>query len=90
MAISREFENAVKEKNILRIRIMLKDSLLIDRSFSMFKELLEHTEEQGVKVLMDARDSLERVDGPWTVEVLNSELTRVCLKTITDYTICTK
>ncbi|PTL28742.1 hypothetical protein C7122_02265 [Lachnospiraceae bacterium oral taxon 096] len=75
MAISREFQNAVKEKNILRIRIMLKDSLLIDRSFSMFKKLLEHTEEQGVKVLMDARDSLERVDGPWTVEVMNSELT---------------
>lgn len=75
MAISSEFQNAVKEKNILRIRIMLKDSLLIDRSFSMFKKLLEYTEEHGVKVLMDARDSLERVDGPWTVEVLNSELT---------------
>lgn len=75
MAISSEFQNAVKEKNILRIRIMLKDSLLIDRSFSMFKELLEYTEEHGVKVLMDAIGSLERVDGPWTVEVLNSELT---------------
>lgn len=75
MEISSEFQNAVKEKNILRIRIMLKDSLLIDRSFSMFKKMLEHTEKQGVKVLMDARDSLERVDGPWTVEVMNSELT---------------
>lgn len=75
MAISREFQNAVEEKNILRIRIMLKDSLLIDRSFSMFKKLLEYTEKHGVKVLMDARDSLERADKPWTVELMNSELT---------------
>ena len=75
MAISREFQNAVKEKNILRIRIMLKDSLFIDRSFSMFKKLLEHTEERGVKVLMEAEDSLERADKPWTVELMNSELT---------------
>lgn len=75
MAISSEFQNAVKEKNILRIRIMLKDSLLIDRSFSMFKKLLEYTEKHGVKVLMDARDSLERADKPWTVELMNSELT---------------
>ena len=70
MAISREFQNAVKEKNILRIRIMLKDSLLIDRSFSMFKKLLEHTEERGVKVLMETEDSLERADKPWTVELM--------------------
>lgn len=74
MAISREFQNAVKEKNILRIRIMLKDSLLIDRSFYMFKELLECTEKHGVKVLMDAEDSLERADKPWTVDLMNSEL----------------
>jgi len=74
MEVSSEFQNAVKEKNILRIRIMLKDSLLIDRSFSMFKKLLEHTEKYGVKVLMEAEDSLERADKPWTVDLMNSEL----------------
>ena len=75
MAISSEFQDAVKEKNILRIRIMLKDSLLIDRSFSMFKELLAYAKKHGVEVLMmGAGDSLERADKPWTVDLMNSEL----------------
>ena len=74
MAISSEFQDAVKEKNILRIRIMLKDSLLIDRSFSMFEELLVYAKKHGVEVLMGTGDSLERADKPWTVDLMNFEL----------------
>lgn len=40
--VSQEFRSAVEERNLLRTRIMLKDSLVIDPSFNQFNELLAY------------------------------------------------
>lgn len=45
MAITNEFMEAVKIKNIMRIRIMLKDSLLVDPTGVEFDEMERYAEE---------------------------------------------
>ena len=44
MALTQEFVEAVIQGNLLRVRIMLKDSLLVDTSFEQFKEMLRYAE----------------------------------------------
>ena len=39
MALTHAFQEAVSEGNVRRIRIMLKDSLLVDPSFGRFNEM---------------------------------------------------
>lgn len=75
MAISSEFAKTVQEKNVLRTRIMLKDSLLVDKSFSKFKELLTYAEAQGVDVWMKQEDPIEHAEKPWKLDLMNYELT---------------
>ena len=75
MAISSEFAKTVQERNVLRTRIMLKDSLLVDKSFSKYKELLTYAEAQGVDVWMTQEDPIEPAKTPWTLDLMNYELT---------------
>ena len=75
MAVSSEFAKPVEENNVLRIRIMLKDSLLVDKSFSMFSELLAYALKHGVEVWMTPEDPLEQAEKPWTLDLMNYELT---------------
>ena len=75
MAVSSEFAKTVQEKNVLRIRIMLKDSLLVDKSFSKYKELLDYAEAQGIEVWMTQEDPIEHAEKPWTLDLMNYELT---------------
>lgn len=44
MALTQEFVQAVSQKNNLRAKIMLKDSLLVDTSFNQFNEMLNYAE----------------------------------------------
>ena len=44
MALTKEFVDAVSQGKLLRVRIMLKDSLLVDTSFELFNEMLRYTE----------------------------------------------
>lgn len=44
MALTKEFRDAVEQGNLLRVRIMLKDSLLVDTSFEQFNEMLRYAE----------------------------------------------
>jgi hypothetical protein len=44
MALTQEFVNAVSTNNILKVKIMLKDSLLVDTSFRQFDEMLRYAE----------------------------------------------
>ena len=65
MAISSEFEQAVRDENKLRIRIMLKDSLLIDKSFRLFDEMQAYAMAQGVSPWADADVPLEKAEKPF-------------------------
>lgn len=44
MALTQEFRCAVEQGNLLRVRIMLKDSLLVDTSFEQFNEMIRFAE----------------------------------------------
>lgn len=46
MALTREFMEAVSQGNLLRVKIMLKDSLLVDTSFEQFDEMLSYAEKR--------------------------------------------
>lgn len=75
MAISSEYAQAVRNNNKLRVRIMLKDSLLIDKSFRLFEEMQEYALAQGVNPWADVDIPLEKPEKPWTEDTMNYELT---------------
>lgn len=54
MAITQSFYNAVNEKDIKTIRIMMKDSLLSDPSFELFEQMREVA--KNVEGLFDDHD----------------------------------
>ena len=74
MAISSEYAQAVRDNNKLRVRIMLKDSLLIDKSFRLFEEMQEYALAQGVNPWADVDIPLEKSEKPWTEDTMNYEL----------------
>lgn len=75
MAVSREYAQAVRDNNTLRVRIMLKDSLLVDKTFSLFNELVKYAEMNGVSVWQAQEEPLEEEKKPWTIDIMNYELT---------------
>lgn len=44
MSVTKEFQDAVLNKNLLRVKIMLKDSLLIDTTFCQFDDMIHYAE----------------------------------------------
>jgi hypothetical protein len=60
MALTREFVEAVSQGNLLRVKIMLKDSLLVDTSFNQFNEMLSYAEPRlsGIWVSDDEDDDV--------------------------------
>ena len=78
MALTPEFISAVSARNLLRVRIMLKDSLLVDKRFYQFKEMRTYAERCGVDFWMDKTEELEMLPKTeWNMELMNLELTRL-------------
>ena len=46
MGLSQEFKDAVSEKKLVRVRIMLKDSLLVDPTLDQFVEMEKYANSQ--------------------------------------------
>lgn len=62
MALTNAFQEAVSEGNVRKIRIMLKDSLLVDPSFERFREMERAA--ASVEGLYDAHDGRAFVKNP--------------------------
>lgn len=78
MALTPEFRTAVRNNNLLRVRIMLKDSLLVDRSFAQFKEMRQYAEHSGVNFWMEKTEELEmKPEELWNITLMNLELTKL-------------
>ena len=60
MVLTKEFVEAVSQGNLLRVKIMLKDSLLVDTSFNQFNEMLSYAEPRlsGIWVSDDEDDDV--------------------------------
>lgn len=76
MAVSNEFIEAVNRRDILGIRLMLKNSLLLDTSFYKYSEMIRYAEKAGISIWMEPKD-LERKEKPWSVDLMNYELTAI-------------
>lgn len=78
MALTPEFMTAVKNNNLLRVRIMLKDSLLVDKSFAQFQEMCQYAKRLGVNFWMEKTEELEmKPEESWNITLMNLELTKL-------------
>lgn len=73
--VSPEFKSTVSNGNLLRTRIMLKDSFVLDPTFHQFNEMLIFAKAK-LPTLMEEYDGeyLEVNPEQWTYEVMNEEL----------------
>lgn len=78
MALTPEFMTAVRNNNLLRVRIMLKDSLLVDKRFAQFTEMRQYAERMGVNFWMEKTEELEmKPQESWNADLMNLELTKL-------------
>ena len=78
MAITEEFKEAVEEKNLIKLRIMLKDILLVDKSFAKFDEMISYLDAKGIDVYERKMLSYPRADKSlWNIKLLNEELAKL-------------
>ncbi|MBS4879923.1 MAG: hypothetical protein KH138_06405 [Firmicutes bacterium] len=78
MAMTNEFMEAVQTGNKMRVRIMLKDSLLLDPTSGQFNEMERYAEEEMGNIY-DAHDG-ERLNfdvSSWNEEYLNQQMVAV-------------
>lgn len=77
MGITDNFRNAVNENNIVRVRIMMKDSLLTDTSFKEFQEMQNIAKD--VVGLYDVHDGkiFEQDKIKWNDDYLSQQMVQV-------------
>lgn len=77
--LTKEFFEAVHSENTVLVRIMMKDSLLVDPSFHDFREMEKET--ALMKDLYEPHDGgdLEESSENWTVEYMNEQMADVVL-----------
>lgn len=75
MEISDKFRTAVREKDILTIRVMLKNGLLIDTTFHVFESMKSYVESQNVQFWSISQQVLNKKDESlWSKSLLDEEL----------------
>lgn len=76
--LSPEFNSAVKTGNLLRVRIMLKDSLIVDPTFVQFNELFAYARQALPELLVPFdHGSLEDERSKWDKDLMNLELVEI-------------
>lgn len=78
MAITNEFMDAVQTGNLLRVRIMLKDSLLIDPTATQFDEMIQYSNDQMGSVYTEHDGEVLYFDkNYWDEGYLNQQMVTV-------------
>lgn len=77
MGISEELKKAVREDNRTRVKIMLKNKLLIDVGGREFQESLEYVKHE-IPSFMDIHDGeVLKTSKQWTEDYMNSQLVKL-------------
>lgn len=78
MSLSQDFIQAVTEKDTLSVRIMLKDSLVVDPTFLELQQLLSYAE-QHLTDLYDPHDGevLESIKAKYDKEYMDSQMVKI-------------
>lgn len=76
--VSQEFKASVADKNLLRTRIMLKDSFVVDPTLAQFDEMLSYASGHlpDLFIPFDG-ECLENDIAKWNRDVMNEELVRL-------------
>ena len=78
MKFTKEFTDAVEQKNRLRVRIMLKDAFLLDKTGDTFDKMEQYAAER-VPELYEAHDEETLLNQPeqWTATYFNEQMTKL-------------
>lgn len=72
MSVSIDFKNAVAERKTRLVRIILKDSLIIDPTFAEFDEMFNYSKEKMDNILEDFDDGeLDYDKNHWSEDYMN-------------------
>ena len=76
--VSPEFKAVISKKNLLRVRIMLKDSFVVDPTFVQLDEMLSYAKNNlpGLLVPYDG-GYLENDSLKWDCDMMNEELVQL-------------
>lgn len=76
--LSPEFKEAVRSRNVLRTRIMIKDAFVTDPSCALVDEMLQYAKNNGLK-LMEPYDGgdMKKFSSEWDRAALNDELVKL-------------
>lgn len=75
MALTKDFMDAVESRKIIRVRIMLKDIMLVDPTMKMFDEMMEYASAK-LDNLFDEYDgeTLKYDSSEWNEAYLNEQM----------------
>ena len=74
MAISKTFKEYVRKKDKISVRMVLKDSLLLDKTFKDFDYKSKYALKNGIFDLYDKHNGEEFLDElQWTEDYLNKQ-----------------
>lgn len=75
MALTKEFTEAVENEKKTRVRIMLKDIMLVDPSLKTFDEMLSYAE-RNMSRLYDEHDGEKLINDPsaWNEDYMNQQM----------------
>ena len=78
MKFTKEFTDAVEQKNRLRVRIMLKDAFLLDKTGDTFGKMEQYAAER-MPELYEAHDEEILLNQPeqWTIDYFNDQMVKV-------------
>lgn len=75
MATTKDFMDAVKSGKVMRVRIMLKDSLLVDPTAAQFDEMEQYAESQMIGIYMEHDgENLDFAVTSWNENYLNQQM----------------
>lgn len=78
MAITNEFMDAVQSKKMIRVRIMLKDSLLVDPTSAQFDEMERYATETMGNIYTEHDGEVLNFDvSAWNEDYLNQQMVTV-------------
>lgn len=78
MAITSEFRNTVENGKKIRVRIILKDSMLVDPTLKQFDEMLEFAKENMQDLFDEQDEEILKYDcSEWNETYLNNQMVKV-------------
>ena len=75
--LSPEFKEAVRSRNVLRTRIMIKDAFVTDPSCALVDEMLQYAKNNGLKLMEPYDGDMKKFSSEWDQAALNDELVKL-------------